>query len=289
MARFLEPNGIRIRQGQTDTRLRIGTWRSKKDSFFYEISPLAETTIIENYNGISQFYPKNKFPLTLTLPETLMTSWSFRSGMFEYDLPKEHKDLSPSAGSFTEDNLNSDGTKYWRQDYSYRKSLYNDFFNASDKAFADANSKWALSADVKSSLITLGYYFGVFIPIGDYHRFLKIGYGLGVYYLDLSLKLNLCSQYKVTPKIDGKSDEEYSKGECVGKTEIDSYAGKKLGGSSGFIMTLWERVTEDSIWRILLINDAYAYDDIKLKNHTENLVLNVQAMSWELISYTYLF
>ena len=102
----------------------------KKDSFFYEISPLAETTIIENYNGISQFYPKNKFPLTLTLPETLMTSWSFRSGMFEYDLPKEHKDLSPSAGSFTEDNLNSDGTKYWRQDYSYRKSLYNDFFNA---------------------------------------------------------------------------------------------------------------------------------------------------------------
>ena len=68
------------------------------------------------------------------------------------------------------------------------------------------------------SCIFLGYTWGFFIPIGDYHRFFKLGLGLVVYYIDLSLKLNLCSQY--------------ANDECLGKTEIDSYSGKKLGIAS---------------------------------------------------------
>ena len=243
---------------------------------------------------------KSSFPFALSLPETLMTSWSFRGGLFEFEFPTEVQDLIPGVGSlegtsYEDPNLNSsnaiayiDGKTLILRS-SYKTSLYNDFFNTSDKAFADANSNWALSADVTSSLITLGYYFGVFIPIGDYHRFFKYGFGIGIYYLDFSVKLNLCSQYKVTPKIDGEEDEKYSKGECVGKTEIDSYSGKKLGGSSGSFFTLWERVTKDSIWRVYSINDVYADGDIKLKNHTKNLGLNIQAMSWEIVSYTYRF
>ena len=44
-------------------------------------------------------------------------------------------------------------TTYLRQLSSVRTALYNDFFNTSDKAFADANSNWALSADMTSSRI----------------------------------------------------------------------------------------------------------------------------------------
>ena len=125
---------------------------------------------------------KPLFPFALELPETLMTSWSYRGALFEFEFPAEVKDLRPA--------------RY--KDSSYRTSLYNDFFNASDKSFADANSNWEMSADVTSSRIFLGYTLGFFIPIGDYHRFLKFGAGLGVYYIDLSFKLNLCTVYKVT-------------------------------------------------------------------------------------------
>ena len=64
---------------------------------------------------------KNLFPLALELPEILMTSWSYRGGLFEFQFPSEVKDLNPGFG---------------RGGSGIRPSLYNDFFNASDKAFA---------------------------------------------------------------------------------------------------------------------------------------------------------
>ena len=211
---------------------------------------------------------KSSFPFALSLPETLMTSWSFRGGLLEFEFPKELKDLSPSG------------------DDSFRTSLYNDFFNDSDKAFADANPDWAMSTDVTSSRIFLGYTWGFFIPIGDYHRFFKFGAGLGVYYIDLSFKLNLCSQYY--------TDRE-GVGECVGKTEIDSYSGKKSGVASAGQMTFWERRTKDSIWRLISVSTGVAigsndkgYISVKLKNH-RSLALWMGSESVEIVSYTYRF
>jgi len=211
---------------------------------------------------------KPLFPFALELPETLMTSWSFRGGLLEFEFPTELKDLKPS------------------KDDSYRTSLYNDFFNASDKSFADANSNWEMSADVTSSRIFLGYTLGFFIPIGDYHRFLKFGAGLGVYYIDLSLKLNLCSRYEQRDKSDV---------ECVGKTEIDSYSAKKLGVASSSFMTFWERRTKDSIWRFMQVSGSVAlgsndkgYLRAKLKNH-RSLALFIGSETWEIITYTYRF
>ena len=207
---------------------------------------------------------KNSFPFALELPETLMTSWLFRGALLEFEFPTELKDLRPS------------------RDDSYKTSLYNDFFNASDKAFADANSDWEMNADVTSSRVFLGYTWGFFIPIGEYHRFFKFGAGLGVYYIDLSLRLNLCSQY----------DE----GECVGKTEIDSYSGKKSGVASASHMTLWERRTKDSIWRFMQVSGSAALGSndkgflrVKLKNHSKSLALFIGSETWEIITYTYRF
>ena len=219
---------------------------------------------------------KNSFPFALELPETLMTSWLFRGALLEFEFPTELKDLRPS------------------KDDSYRTSLYNDFFNASDKTFADANSNWEMSAGVTSSRIFLGYTWGFFIPIGDYHRFFKFGAGLGVYYIDLSLKLNLCSQYIVTAKGDPRSDQKY-RVECIEKTEIDSYSGIKSGVASASHMTVWERRTKDSIWRFMQINSGVAlgsndkgYIRVKLKNH-RSLALFIGSETWEIITYTYRF
>jgi hypothetical protein len=188
---------------------------------------------------------------------------------------------------------------YLRQEGSDRTSLYNDFFNASDKTFADANSNWALSADVTTSRIFLGYTWGVFIPIGKNHRFFKFGAGLGVYYIDLSVKMNLCSQYIVTPKDNSMFQDNYDqkyKGECVGKTEIDSFSGKKFGIASTAQYTFYERRTKDSIWRLFATTEGVAlgsddkgYIRAKLKNHSKSLALWMSSMTFELVSYTYRF
>ena len=231
---------------------------------------------------------KPLFLFALELPETLMTSWSFRGGLLEFEFPTELKDLGPDFGGF---DL---GSFYYRQSSKIRTSLYNDFFNASDKAFADANPDWAMSTDVTSSRIFLGYTWGFFIPIGENHRFFRFGAGLGVYYIDLSLKLNLCIQYIVTAKGDPYSDQKYII-ECSGKTEIDSYSGKKSGVASASHMTLWERRTKDSIWRFMQTNSGVAlgsndkgYIRVKLKNH-RSLALFIGSETWEIITYTYRF
>ena len=53
--------------------------------------------------------PKGLDPLALELPETLMTSWSFRGGLFEFGHQTEFKDLKPDFYS-PEQGSDSDGT-----------------------------------------------------------------------------------------------------------------------------------------------------------------------------------
>ena len=123
---------------------------------------------------------------------------------------------------------------------------------------------------------------GCFIPIGDYHRFFKFGFGFGAFYSELSYKLNLCSEYKLR----GKS------GKCMGKTEIDSASTKGFGVSNFLQFNFWERVTKDSIWKIYSINQASnmtGQGDLKLKNHDKNLNVTIWSSAEEIISYTYRF
>ena len=248
----------------------------------------ANRTIIDTNSSFSHLEPLiPSFPIAIALPETLMNSWSFRGAVFEYQPKTGVKDLAPAPNN----GKISSTTEQFRQKDQLRTSLYNNFFNASDKSFADANSNWALSADMTSSRVFLGYYWGVFIPAGEYHRFLKVGLGLGVYYAELSYKLNLCSQYKVTPKLeDGEAASSGHGGECVGKTEIDSASSKGVGLAALNHFTIWERVSKDSIWKFgsgeIGRSKPFA---LKLKNHDKNLEVEISSMSLELISYTYRF
>ena len=287
-------DGIRFRP-VNDSKLDMVVympWKIEDRNPLYFSNPPKTGAISSNMISTTYGFEKiTLFPFALELPETLMTSWLFRGGLFEFEFPSEVKDLDPGYGHQSRTNpVNSDGIEYRRQTSSDRTSLYNEFFNTSDKAFADANSDWALSADVNSSRIFLGYIWGFFIPIGENHRFFKFGAGLGVYYIDLSFKLNLCSQLIKTGTEGGRLQTE-----CVGKTEIDSYSGKKLGIASTSSMTLWERRTKDSIWRfgsstggLALGSNDKGYIRVKLKNH-RSLALWMNSLTEEFVSYTYRF
>ncbi len=82
-----------------------------------------------------------------------------------------------------------------RNTYSHRKGAWLNLKWENFSGWGEAAPLIGFSADVTSSRIFLGYYWGVFIPIGEYHRFFIFGAGLGVYNIDLSFKLNLCSQF----------------------------------------------------------------------------------------------
>tara|TARA_B100001013_G_scaffold273763_1_gene174395 strand:- start:61 stop:942 length:882 start_codon:yes stop_codon:yes gene_type:complete len=264
-------DGIRVRYGEE--------WYET-----YISMPLAgkDTDIIKTENTISKFTPISQFPIIITLPEKLMNSWSFRGAFLEYQNRTELKDLAPQAS----DNVIHSDTTNWRQKPDERTYIYNNLFTASDKTFADANSNWALSADTVSSRFLFGYNWGVFIPVGENNRFLKFGLGPAIYSLNFSMKLNLCSEYKITPS-PGKSDGHSS--ECVGKREIDSASIDKVILATSVVVSLWERFTKDSVWRILSWSSGDANFNVKLKNNSMDLVIKSRTAITEIISYTYRF
>ncbi len=264
-------DGIRFRYGQEWYETYISIPLAGKD-----------TDIIKTENTISKFTPISQFPIAITLPEILMNSWSFRGAFLEYQNRTELKDLAPQAS----DNVIHSDTTNWRQKPDERTYIYNNLFTASDKTFADANSNWALSADTVSSRFLFGYNWGVFIPVGEYNRFFKFGLGPAIYYLNFSMKLNLCSEYKITPS-PGKSDGHSS--ECVGKREIDSASIDKVILATSVVVSLWERFTKDSVWRILSWSSGDANFNVKLKNNSMDLVIKSRTAITEIISYTYRF
>ena len=175
----------------------------------------------------------------ITFPETRMNSWSFRGFFLDFQPETTVNNLQPPGENIYETSgskctlYSADGTiclieipntyktSKVRQEEKLRDYLYKDFFNDTERSFADANSEWAVSADFTSSRIFLGYLWGVFIPAFEYHRFLKIGLGLAVYEADISFKLNLCSEFHTgVTYINPNSSGKQPKRRCDDKTEI---------------------------------------------------------------------
>ena len=272
-------------------RFRIGTVQHNT-SFQIDAEKFADGNFIAETNfSFSHISPKEMLPVAIELPETLMNSWSYRGAAIAYSGIGEYKDLPPYGGE--DEDLSED--KNLRQTPEVRGLLYNGFFDASDKVFADANPNWALSMDVKSNRIFTGYYWGVFIPAFEYHRFFKFGLGPGIFYSDFSYKVNLCSQYRFTYIQDPEKRDTFNqgKGECVGKTQIDSAAGQIMGLALTLNFVLWERYTKDSIWRIGtisgLMQSVFTKSNVKLTNHDKNLKVGMDSDSREMVSYTYRF
>ena len=271
--------------------------------------------LVEPPEGESFFSAESKylFPVVITFPETLMNSWSFRSFFIDFQLENTVYDLQPPGENIYETSgstcivYSADGTMCLqsiphtyktskvRQGEKLRDYLYKDFFNDTERSFADANSEWAVSADFTSSRIFLGYLWGVFIPAFEYHRFLKIGLGLAVYQADISFKLNLCSTfhtgviYKYASSSDGNKKPKRT---CNDKTEIDSASAVKSGLAGLAQITIWERYTEDSVWTLLKYELGRNSEDIsnfQLKNRDNKLAVRIETETLEVISYTYRF
>ena len=74
-----------------------------------------------------------------------------------------------------------------------------------------------------------------------------------------------------------------------GKKEIDYSKDTLIGFTPVVHITVWERVTEESIWRFMSVENAQSkVDEFPLKNH-DNIFVSIKNNYQELISYTYKF
>ena len=138
-------DGIRFSIGVGKQNLRIGN--TPNDSRNKKL-----LIVTSQHLGHGEF---PLFPVTITFPESLMTSWSFRGAFFQYNNANNITDLAPNE----ELSLKH---AYWRQNEDNRNYLVNDFFTDEDKDYINGKDKWALSADTKLQQIALGYYWGIF-------------------------------------------------------------------------------------------------------------------------------
>ena len=102
---WYEIDGIRVRYAiNRNTQLIYMPWKIES-----KITPFGIPPNIGVIAG-QAVEEKIHFPFALELPETLMTSWSFRGGLFEFEFPSEVKDLDPGYGhQQLPSPVNSDG------------------------------------------------------------------------------------------------------------------------------------------------------------------------------------
>ena len=173
-------------------------------------------------------------------------------------------------------------------------SLNNSFFNNKDLAFTTSGNPddWALSADITKNALLLGYSYGVFLPIGDQHRFFKVSYGLGLGVYQYVVDLNLCEKYTLTEvSYDSQERKNYYEGNCVGKVQIDEATLTGVYGSVFQSTVFWERVTRDSIMSLLTLETAQGFGIgvSDSKKHDKTVSTDVLFDRIEFFSYTYRF
>ena len=225
------------------------------------------------------------FPVNITFPETLMNSYSFRGAFIEIAQKLKKNDLAPIG---EENSIN------FRQDEQSRNYLVNNFFNEEEKEYVLGKNNWALSADYDLTQTMLGYYWGIFLPLGEKHRFFKAGLGLTVEYVTLQSQLYICDEYEY--KISDSSEQSepgVGSGNCNGKKYIDTGNYDSFSWSPVVHFNLWQRKSKNSVWSILSITTSAGGDyrkDLTFKNRrSNNIYFSSQSGATEYVSYTYRF
>ena len=287
-------DGIKIRWGVT--------WN--QDQF-----DLGGHNITSSHAKINQetsvgFVGSPKFPIAVIFPETLMSSWLFRQAYFDFADTPQTKDIPPVPDVEMYQLLdlalksNSD-LIYLTQKSAIRDYLKENFLTKylSSSQISTLPTNWAISNNIKRRAAAFGYMWGFFVPIGEMHRFLKFGIGLGIGILDNKININLCDSYTLSIKYkmvdEEKQLEDTLEGKCNNSYNLESVSYTDTVLSIGTHITLWERVSKDSIWSIFAMDFATIislYRDDELKTVDGKYAnFNTTLTSTEILSYTYRF
>ena len=245
-----------------------------------------------------------KFPLTITFPETA-SSWTFRQTFFDFVNNQKNNNIPPDPETPVSHELtrleDSDGTSFnMTQKNGVRIYLKENFLPKylSSSQLSNLPTDWAISYDVERSLVSLGYMWGVFLPIGEMHRLFKVAFGIGIGRLENKIKINLCDMYnvKVNYQTGGGGKKEFippHEGKCINPNRLANFSYVTGVYTLGFYLSLWERKSKDSVWNFwtvdeIIVNGDRSYESIEPLDG-KKVVFSQTLGGFEIFSYTYRF
>ena len=256
---------------------------------------------MEEKNG---FTGRAKFPLTITFPETA-SSWTFRQAYFDFVSNERINDIPPAPETSVGTELtrleDSGGTSFnMTQVNKTRIYLKENFLPKflSSSQLSNLPTNWAISYDIERTAVSLGYMWGLFLPIGEMHRLFKLGLGVGIGRIENKIKINLCDTYtvKVNYKTadDGKKEfKSPHEGKCINQNILANLSYIEGAISTGVYVSLWERVSKDSVWTFFTIEMTRI--NSVLNDHSlealdgEKAEFSTFIFGTEILTYTYRF
>ena len=287
-------DGIKIRFGNSYSTDRFELGEYTIAEYNYDIN-------MEEQNG---FTGRTKFPLTITFPETA-SSWTFRQAYFDFVSNEEINDIPPafetSLGTELRRLEDNGGTSFnLTQKKATRIYLKENFLPKflSSSQLSNLPTNWAISYDIERTAVSLGYMWGLFLPIGEMHRLFKLGLGVGISRIENKIKINLCDTYtvKVNYKTadDGKKEfKSPHEGKCINPNILANLSYIEGAISTGVYVSLWERVSKDSVWTFFTIEmtriNSVLSDESLETLDGEKAEFSTFIFGTEILTYTYRF
>ena len=119
-----------------------------------------------------------------------------------------------------------------------------------------------------------------------------MGFGFGIGRSENNADILLCDSYTVIlnykDKINKVGSDKPHEGKCVNPRTIQKISFVDFPLTSGLFVTIWERVSEDSIFAIGKV-DRSTINSVYRSGEMKNIKFEAAFSSAELISYTYRF
>ena len=183
---FILPRPIQAEEKFIDgIKIRFASSISS-DAFRMGDHSIAETDCDINCDHNINSSGSAKFPLTITFPETA-SSWTFRQAYFDFVSNEEINNIPPAPETSLGTELtrleDSGSTSFnMTQKNEIRIYLKENFLPKfiSSSQLSNLPTNWAISYDIERSTVSLGYMWGIFLPVGEMHRLFKVGFGFGI-------------------------------------------------------------------------------------------------------------
>ena len=183
------------------------------------------------------------FPVFLQLDENLLSNWAYGEAVVDF-APMRRENLPPKLkeeydyGTIINENTTDFDLDSSKTKITEFRSAYPEYATQIDNA-----TNPAISADYDVKLYTVGYNWGIFLPISERHRIFTLGMGVGLSYSDGVLIMNLCDPYHIS--IAEVPEQDYKQAFCQNKQKLVnvSYKGPIL--NSNYKMILYTYVGED--------------------------------------------
>ena len=194
------------------------------------------------------------FPVFLQLDENLLSNWAYGEAVVDF-APMRRENLPPKLkeeydyGTIINENTTDFDLDSSKTKITEFRSAYPEYATQIDNA-----TNPAISADYDVKLYTVGYNWGIFLPISERHRIFTVGLGVGLSYSDGVLIMNLCDPFHISLEEKSTGRNPYKQGFCQNKQDLVSVSIKGLNFNTNYKIIPYSFIGEDFEFNLAAIN-----------------------------------